>query len=367
MNNIVNIEGIQILSFLGQFMWVNHYFAVWGICLLILTSLLRTARKQPLLSSEGCKMKKESFFFGPSAWWGMLNGDGISLDETHIHANRKIQYMNICIKASAKKQNLTQAALPKYLNAHKSTSYLGKASVGKTSNIICVLFIEAWSNVNTQGWLTAVRSQVYKNGKLQQVVSSSEFIHIHTQNNWKKRVCQCKGKLSKNIFFLPFSQHLETWNGTFDYIFTELPSVPVWSVPRLWQKPVWRETDKQPSRLIDSKAKRKKRDKCRECGEGLRYRGWGWPEVRLFWFSLLLWACLGLLKSSAHHLLVLLWVCWTGRVYHCDNLWDYRKKNCAWCQHTLCGIIMQIKLSQSLTLNIYMKTNPKIYVIKTLK
>lgn len=126
-------------------------------------------------------------------------------------------------------------------------------------------------------------------------------------------------------FFLPFSQHLETWNGTFDYIFTESPSVPVWSVLRLWQKPVWRETEKQPSRLIDSKAKRMKRDKCSECGEVLRCRGWGWPEVRLFWFPLPLWAGLELLKSSAHHLLILLWVWWTGTVYHWNNLWDYTK------------------------------------------
>lgn len=42
-------------------------------------SLMRTARKQPLLCSEGFSVKKESVSFGPSAWLGELNGDGLSL------------------------------------------------------------------------------------------------------------------------------------------------------------------------------------------------------------------------------------------------------------------------------------------------
>lgn len=49
-------------------------------CLEELTSLLRTARKQPLVSSEGSNMKKLSFFSRPSSFLNMLDGDGRLLD-----------------------------------------------------------------------------------------------------------------------------------------------------------------------------------------------------------------------------------------------------------------------------------------------
>ncbi len=68
----------------------------------MLTSLLRTARKQPLLSSEGSNKKKGSVSPGPSAWSKMLNGNGLSLDETHIYTNRIKQYIKIHIEAAAK-------------------------------------------------------------------------------------------------------------------------------------------------------------------------------------------------------------------------------------------------------------------------
>lgn len=48
-----------------------------------LTSLPRTARKQPLLSSEGSNTKKGSVSSGCSAWSGFLNGDGLRLEEIH--------------------------------------------------------------------------------------------------------------------------------------------------------------------------------------------------------------------------------------------------------------------------------------------
>lgn len=48
----------------------------WG-----LTSRLRTARKQPLLSSEGSKIKKLSFFCRPSSSLNMLNGDRLKLEK----------------------------------------------------------------------------------------------------------------------------------------------------------------------------------------------------------------------------------------------------------------------------------------------
>lgn len=48
----------------------------------MLTSLVRTARKQPLLCSEGSSMRKGSVSSGPSALSGELNRDGLSLDET---------------------------------------------------------------------------------------------------------------------------------------------------------------------------------------------------------------------------------------------------------------------------------------------
>lgn len=46
-----------------------------------LTSLLRTARKQPLLWSEGFSLKKRSDFSGASALSGEMKVGGVRLDE----------------------------------------------------------------------------------------------------------------------------------------------------------------------------------------------------------------------------------------------------------------------------------------------
>lgn len=54
------------------------------VCFLMLTTLPRTARKQPLLSSDGSSMKK-SFFSESNAWSELLNGDGQSLQHTQTH------------------------------------------------------------------------------------------------------------------------------------------------------------------------------------------------------------------------------------------------------------------------------------------
>lgn len=59
---------------------VGYIYNDPSLCLGELTSLLRTARKQPLLSSEGSNMKKLPFFSRPSSFLNMLNGDGLALD-----------------------------------------------------------------------------------------------------------------------------------------------------------------------------------------------------------------------------------------------------------------------------------------------
>lgn len=70
----------------------------WG-----LTSRLRTARKQPLLSSEGSKIKKKSFFCRPSSSLNMLNGDRLKLEKKQTIKVLKINlgsrlHKKMCIK-----------------------------------------------------------------------------------------------------------------------------------------------------------------------------------------------------------------------------------------------------------------------------
>lgn len=58
------------------------------VCFLMLTTLPRTARKQPLLSSDGSSMKK-SLFSESAAWSELLNGDGQSLQHTDAQGKKK--------------------------------------------------------------------------------------------------------------------------------------------------------------------------------------------------------------------------------------------------------------------------------------
>lgn len=60
-NNVVNIGGYRYYSFLVNSSGLATTFLCEVSVQLMLTSLLRTARKQPLLSSEGSNMKKGSF------------------------------------------------------------------------------------------------------------------------------------------------------------------------------------------------------------------------------------------------------------------------------------------------------------------
>lgn len=64
-------------------------FCFCSFCLLVLTSLLRTAKKQPLLCSEGSNTKNGSTSTVASPRSDELKGDGLGLD-------KKVQHITKC-------------------------------------------------------------------------------------------------------------------------------------------------------------------------------------------------------------------------------------------------------------------------------
>lgn len=125
------------------------------------------------------------------------------------------------------------------------------------------------------------------------------------------------------FFFLPFSQHLETWSDTFDYIFPESPSVTAWGVLSFWQKPVRRETNTSAGWQTAGQTDKERQPQRQMLKVQQVLWSTDWPEVSFFRPPFSPWFGLGLVQCSAHYLLILLRVWRAGRIYHRQNLGDY--------------------------------------------
>lgn len=91
---------------------------------------------------------------------------------------------------------------------------------------------------------------------------------------------------------------------------------------------VSRQTTCKADRQTDSNANRQRKAMMETEAESTPgCREWGWPELCLFWFPLLVCTGLGLLQRFSNHVRIFLWVWRACGVHYCQNFGDYTQKH----------------------------------------